>query len=164
MHRDMPGPGDPATWPPYTGNPNDPRSEGWLDDLDTVSADDTRCPICGGCGWVGTHVEINGQLYVHSPGESDRSAIVLRDALVQPKRLTVRMLDSDRLRDMERHGMKLCPVCEAGEHPDAVCGAGRCVEREVVVDSDGTLTGLCAGHWIDLQLEDAGWSRLGDGD
>lgn len=47
----LPGPGDPATWPAYTGHPNDPRNDS-----------DDDCPACGelltaydgcrGCGWL----------------------------------------------------------------------------------------------------------------
>lgn len=31
---DMPGPGDPETWPPYTGHPNDPRADDEEDEVE----------------------------------------------------------------------------------------------------------------------------------
>lgn len=37
MSHTMPGPGDPVTWPAFTGHPNDPRHPG----------DDGECSWCG---------------------------------------------------------------------------------------------------------------------
>lgn len=42
------GPGDEATWPPYSGNPNDPRAPDHdEDDEPEITA---NCPFCGGPG------------------------------------------------------------------------------------------------------------------
>lgn len=142
------GPGDPATWPPYSGHPNDPRGDSSpADDLDTVHANDSRCPVCGGCGWTG-RAEIRGRLHLHSPGESSRDHVAFRDL---ENRTTSRPSDLD----MEDFGMEVCPVCDGeGHHPEAVCRSRGCSEREAVI-RHGELTGLCPDHWIEIEREEA---------
>ncbi len=38
----LPGPGDPITWPPYTGNPNDPRAGDSDDEPEDYDPDRAR--------------------------------------------------------------------------------------------------------------------------
>jgi hypothetical protein len=52
----MPGPGDPQTWGPPTGHPNDPRTPDPVDDACPpcagvgVTPDRDTCNACGGTG------------------------------------------------------------------------------------------------------------------
>lgn len=114
--------------------------------LPTIHPDDSRCPVCGGCGWTG-HINLNGHPHYHSAHESSRHRVVLR----QPGGgISIHPAFMDMGAE---YGMEVCPFCDEGEHPDATCSDPGCWQREAVIDDNDEPTGLCPDHWIERQQE-----------
>lgn len=141
----MPGPGDPETWPPYTGQANDPRAPlDPLEDYAEVDPTDTICPICCGLGAVGPGRPSAGKTYTPSPLESRGNLVMLRKVTDPQDSFTITYDGWKQL--VEEYPECVCTAI-GGEHPDARCHCGNPALR----DPDGEYTKKCPEHLRDYE-------------
>jgi hypothetical protein len=141
----MPGPGDPATWPPYTGQANDPRNPGDpLEDHEDTDPTNTICPICRGLGAIGEgHITpLRAATYIISPYESDAMHVALRRTTDPQDLIHIHMPQWKR--EVEANFPECICGPHDGQHPDAHCACGN-----PALKADGTLMARCRGCLLD---------------
>ena len=153
MTHHLPGPGDPATWPAYTGHPNDPRRDDLYDEPEIADPDEHPCPTCAGNGIYGPAATPLGWL-AYSPAESKLNRPAFRSAggeLREP-----RWPEGSPALDV----FEGCPTCAGdGINPDARCR--RHPTEPSILDDTGAPTGACFDCWTDEQREHAAEIRAG---
>lgn len=150
----MPGPGDPITWGPPTGHPNDPRTDDACDYLDIVDPNEWPCPTCHGHIIIGQSTT-DPTIYV-SPAEHTDT-----HAAVRYSDGRLRMIPDREIIDyIDHHGIPVCPTCNGeGHHPDAVCHTHHL--DPAVLDDHGNPSGVCANCFLKAEREEAAIRRAG---